>query len=139
MIKLISKSESLAIVNRYINKESIPEDEGLFITYDENKFIAIANECGDCYVEEFRLLDIALIYLLGNYESLELLMLLDETIEEDKVCYLSEEIEVTRGIRNKNTSKADELLISGFNKEKRPDLYKKYISQRIENLNKKME
>ena len=73
MIKVITSEQSKEIVNRYIDKRSLPEDEGLFISFDNDKFIALANECGDCYVEEFYSLELAITYLLGNYEDINLL------------------------------------------------------------------
>jgi len=42
------------------------------------------------------------------------------------IVYVVIKVEVPRGIKNKNSSKADEVLIFGFNKFKRPDLLKKY-------------
>lgn len=60
----------------------------------------------------------------------------------DKILFISEDttsgtvyvvtkLEVPRGIKNKNSSKADEVLIFGFNKYKRPDLLEKFKNELI--------
>ena len=49
--------------------------------------------------------------------------------------YVVTKVEVPRGIKNKNSSKADEVLIIGFNKYKRPDLSNKY-KEILKNQNK---
>lgn len=142
MIKLITKEEMNEIIERWDNAKTfaeIPEeDKGFFIASDNNIFITLVNECGDCYVEEFYSLEIALNYLLGNYESLEFLYLLDEIFKDNKVFWLHEEIDVTRGIKNKDSSKAKELLAVGFNKDKNPELYQKFIKTTIDKFNEKM-
>lgn len=142
MIKLITSEELNKIIERYNNAKTFAElpeeDEGLFIAYENDKFIALANECNDCYVEEFYSLELAINYLLGNYESLKFLYMLDETFKENKVFWLHEELEVTRGIRNKDSFKAKELLAVGFNKDTNPELYQKYIKTTIDRVNEKI-
>lgn len=51
------------------------------------------------------------------------------------IVYVVTKVEVPRGIKNKNSSKADEVLIFGFNKFKRPDLLNKY-KEILKNQNK---
>ena len=112
-------------------------------TYDfeSDKFICLANDTLDCYIEEFNSLGIALIYLVGNYESIQLLYNLDEAFENDinNIVYMIDEIEVSRGIRHKNKSTANELLAIGFNKEKNPELFFKYIQKIVDKFNLEVE
>ena len=142
MIKLITIEKMNEIIEKYNAAKTFEEildvDEGLFISFDNNKFIALANECNDCYVEEFYSLEIALNYLLGNYESLKFLYMLDETFKDNKVFWLHEELDVTRGIKHKDSSKAKELLAVGFNKDNNPELYQKYIKTTIDKVNEKI-
>lgn len=84
MINLITKEQLKLLLKRCEDDSLLPEDEGLFIVYDNDKYIAVANECNDCYVEEFYSLDIALNYLIGNYEDIKLLYALDEAIKKGK-------------------------------------------------------
>lgn len=55
-------------------------------------------------------------------------------ISEDTISgtvYVVTKLEVPRGIKNKDSSKADEVLILGFNKYKRPDLLDKFKNELI--------
>ena len=96
MIKLITIEKMNEIIERYENAKTFAElpveDEGLFIAFDNVKFIALANECNDCYVEEFYSLEIALNYLLGNYESLKFLYMLDEVFKDNKIFCIHEQL-----------------------------------------------
>ena len=143
MIKVINYTELTSILNRWEDNTSLKEDEGLFISYDfeSDKFICLANDTLDCYIEEFNSLGIALIYLVGNYESIQLLYNLDEAFENDinNIVYMIDEIEVSRGIRHKNKSTANELLAIGFNKEKNPELFFKYIQKIVDKFNLEVE
>lgn len=139
MIKLITKVEAQAIMNRYFDKKSLPEDKGLFICFEDNKYLALDNKSGDCYVELFNSLVLALDYLLDNYESLELLYFLNETFRESNIRYITEIIDVPRRIKFKNKSKTKKLISFGFNKSFRPDLEEEYIKKIIDILNNKME
>lgn len=67
IVKLITPKRGMEIVEDW----SI---EGTFIMYDKKmkRYVAIDNSTGQCYVEDFRLLDEAYLYLLGySVEEIE--------------------------------------------------------------------
>ena len=74
-IELISSEQAFTFTNRSFSGSLIFIDSAMYLSYDESSklYTAIAIENGEIFIEEFSTIQMAYVFLLGQYSDSKLL------------------------------------------------------------------